>query len=940
MRNLILPLVLAATLPLSGCEDGPHQVYSPAPAGAGDKWNDGNTAGAVDPAKAGFGGVTGGTNKQEICTGAQKAARWAQMFKEKIAPPRFVAGLDLAGGDTWQGLTVEQAEQKNCQSASAGDVFGDGNLDNYWGDNGEVIMEYRISTRKALQVTLSPGYLGTMDFKSKDGTHSYSMGINTQIQKDGQPFLFDLGVDGSANFESQADELYRAMLATFAPGLPVAPAGVTCVATGRCITGTFGDAAYFLVPAIGWDIFIDQRTAPQPIPSIPTRMDIFPAKILSYSFANPILKLDAVGPTANAGKLGSSATPCVLKMGLDYKDFLADCVEVTGDPSKDMTEVNKLLGGLSHSTERFSFDVQGIDVNFSDIQLPANDIIHDKDVPNEGDISTLFVVDQNTAGTLLNDVNLTAGTFDLHGTGAVYKEYLRLVRSNILQLAGIADGPIANCLYPSPLPAAFDKNAFLAALPAYCTGFEGFVTPAPSTGAGDVNNLGPDNAMAINPGFQTGLKLGHQQVSFCFDANGDINTGYNSCTSGDTFSTSYKRVLSIFGKGNVNNLPIEVQDIRFYFKMWTQAFLKYMTVGDQNPVPDLSTVKLSTDDLFFDSFGSGQFETAEYIDRRFASKTQNPIDITIGADVKNGIFNDYEFSRDLYRGEEAIYSGMLENKADGLGQEGNALLSNVFGSPLLASTWHDSSAGKTAYYCATTLDPANCDGQTPPLDANKKLLMDDQGRPVLAPYKGAFTSTVFTLGSSQVQVMKTFDQIAQAQIQVPLFDNPYDTSGTPASMLTSLVPWAPKQPGIGFPVAQNGGIDKFISTYQLDLSGTTITANIDYDFVIDPSTGEATNKVSFLAVETRDFLGDVFVCRDPKTRDLLRVRMYTPVQNVLDFLANHPGSKDACGIIIRYSPYGNYADYVTSLTNGVRLGITQGGGFGRVVDVTLFVPGQ
>src|SRR4051794_19335145 len=108
MRNLILPLVLAASLPLGGCEDGPHQVYSPAPAGAGDKWNDGNTAGAVDPAKAGFGGVTGGNNKQEICTGAQKAARWAQMFKEKIAPPRFVAGLDLAGGDTWQGLTVEQ----------------------------------------------------------------------------------------------------------------------------------------------------------------------------------------------------------------------------------------------------------------------------------------------------------------------------------------------------------------------------------------------------------------------------------------------------------------------------------------------------------------------------------------------------------------------------------------------------------------------------------------------------------------------------------------------------------------------------------------------------------------------------------------------------------------------------------------------------------------
>ena len=68
--------------------------------------------------------------------------------------------------------------------------------------------------------------------------------------------------------------------------------------------------------------------------------------------------------------------------------------------------------------------------------------------------------------------------------------------------------------------------------------------------------------------------------------------------------------------------------------------------------------------------------------------------------------------------------------------------------------------------------------------------------------------------------------------------------------------------------------------------------------------------------------------------------MYTPVANILDWLESHPGTYSACQMVIRYSPFGNYADYITSLTNGVRLGITQGGGFGRVVDVTLFVPGQ
>ena len=49
------------------------------------------------------------------------------------------------------------------------------------------------------------------------------------------------------------------------------------------------------------------------------------------------------------------------------------------------------------------------------------------------------------------------------------------------------------------------------------------------------------------------------------------------------------------------------------------------------------------------------------------------------------------------------------------------------------------------------------------------------------------------------------------------------------------MPYAPQQPGIGFGVPLNGQVDKFISTNQLDLSGTTITANIDYTITKDPT---------------------------------------------------------------------------------------------------------
>jgi hypothetical protein len=216
--------------------------------------------------------------------------------------------------------------------------------------------------------------------------------------------------------------------------------------------------------------------------------------------------------------------------------------------------------------------------------------------------------------------------------------------------------------------------------------------------------------------------------------------------------------------------------------------------------------------------------------------------------------------------------------------------------------------------------------------------------PRLLRYPGAFAgaATAFTLGATPIKVTQTFSGIQQAMINIPLYKNPYNNTSAQLPPLSILVPWAPKQPGIGFPVALTGTLDKFIETSQIDLSGTTISANVDYDAVIDPKTMQpmTDGTIQFKAVETTDFLGEVFLCQDGNTGDLLGARMYTPVASILDWFANHPGSEVGCGIVIRYSPYGNFADYITSLANGVRLNITQGGGFGRVVDVTLFVPGQ
>jgi hypothetical protein len=956
MRRSLVALTALSALWLTACEDGPTQTYTPSPDGANNNWNDGNTPGTSDPATQGYGQQNGGTNKQEICTGPQLAVKWASMFKAPIKPPRFVANLDLAGGDNWKGLTIDQAEQINCQSTNYGDLFGDGAQDNYWGDNGEVFAEYIVSSRRIDQITLSPGYLGTLDMTSRDGAHTYSIPIQLQMSKDGAGFKLDW-LD-PVLFPQEVNELYDAALATYAPGLPPDP---DCFGSGACITGNFGDVAYIYWPALGTGIWVDNQNAPQPTPSIITRIDLSPAKTLPFSLANPLLKLDAVGPVGLTGKLGKNTQDCQVQMGLTFKQFLADCVEVTGTTA-DTTEHNKLVGGLTHSSERFFFDVQGVDLNFSDRALPIDDIIHDSDLPHDNDVATELTTDQATLGKIANDYpnnDPTANPVkDLHGAGLVNLEYARLVQDGLNKYIPLGNqhqlGDPA-CL--TGFGASTDVDPDLLDFAPGCTGFEGFITAAPpQTGDPQLDHLALGPAILdVNHKHVLGLKPGHPQATFCLDANGQAD-GYTYCHApagrrGDLFATSFARVLQVLGKNKVPNLPIEAQDIRFFWKQYVIALIKYFKVaGTANEnIDGVHAQFVDPDNLFFDSAGSGQFETGEYVDRRFVTASQDPIDVTFTADIKNGIFNDYSFSRDTYRGETAIYSSVVENPVDPVGKEDTGLLTNIFGSPILATGWSDvlDDAGNvafSAYYCATHMDPGNCQGQYPPLDAQGKLEIGDNGLPRLARYKGAIggARTPFALGPTPIKITQLYPNIQQAMISLPLHTNPYDPTSPAAAPLQTLIPWTPKQPGIGFPIALTGTLDKFIETAQLDFSGNTITANVDYDAVIDPVTmaPKEDGSLQFLAVETSDFLGEVFLCQDPATGDLLGARMYSPVAGILDWFSQHPGTYQACGIIIRYSPYGNYADYITSTTNGVRLNITQGGGFGRVVDVTLFVPGQ
>src|SRR5207244_808079 len=156
------------------------------------------------------------------------------------------------------------------------------------------------------------------------------------------------------------------------------------------------------------------------------------------------------------------------------------------------------------------------------------------------------------------------------------------------------------------------------------------------------------------------------------------------------------------GKNNLGSLPPTIQDGRFFFQQWSKAFFKYMlveTAAGGTTHDMVRNAPLDQNELFFDSIGAGQFETAEYVDRRFVTATEDPTDVNLTVDVKNGIFNDYDFSRDLLRGESAIYTAMRTVETDPIGKT-SALLTNVFGSPVLTGNWHDHDKA-TAWECAT-----------------------------------------------------------------------------------------------------------------------------------------------------------------------------------------------------------------------------------------------
>jgi hypothetical protein len=174
-----------------------------------------------------------------VCTAANKPQLIAQMLTQPIKPPRYVAGLDLAGDDAWSGLSQSAVEQAYC--AGIADGSDDSSAPNplsyfIWGSDGNT---YPVeagfdASHKLGFVEINTPYTGTVEMRSRAGSrfgdHAYTLKVNGAISRDGQPFVIDWA--NPVNLDEAATELTDALVATFAPELPAVVSD--CVQSKRC----------------------------------------------------------------------------------------------------------------------------------------------------------------------------------------------------------------------------------------------------------------------------------------------------------------------------------------------------------------------------------------------------------------------------------------------------------------------------------------------------------------------------------------------------------------------------------------------------------------------------------------------------------------------------------------------------------------------------------
>ncbi len=585
------PVVALAALLNTGCEDGPNQTFSPAPANAGSIWNGpagsgglGDGGSFTGTSTQGYDASYGGTNLNQLCNATTEKAVWASLFSQPIAIPGVAGGIDIAGGystapegncpgnckgasgyvagqpytyneakETWTGATVEDAEKILCQAVATSVYYGETNTVG-WGESLEFSALYVVSSRQITDLLVEPGYAGGLVATTVNGSSTSPKGTawnlsmnNLPLTKNGTAVNLTWNLSDKT-FIAYINDFYNALLDTYQPAFP---RDTECISAGHCSTFIIPQEAAVYFPALNLSLYFGAPASPQPAPSTVDLMDVGLLKLLPFGTSANLLKLDSAGegPTATVVDIAGSTNTCVYKLGQQFSDFDSTCVQAhpASDPNQakdNATEEAKLFGGYTHSDEAYSFDLAGIDPQFVAASLAPTAIVADGQKPAATDVAYQFEIDTQDLGTIANDYtnNDTTQVKDYHGIGLLTLELAQTIQEYLTANYGVNTKlGDKDCL--KAMNSVFDGFGDVTApytnpTGKVCSGIEGIVTTAPTASANlPINALGalPITYISNASKLALGMKPGTWSSLICFDGDGFTGitpNGYTNCLGG------------------------------------------------------------------------------------------------------------------------------------------------------------------------------------------------------------------------------------------------------------------------------------------------------------------------------------------------------------------------------------------------------------------------
>jgi hypothetical protein len=642
----LLPAAVSLAAMSCGGSSSTSDGFQPAPPDAGNVWN-----GQNPPAAVGVGGPASGGGQSALCSDDLKNQRQAWMLSQPITPPRLFAGIDLAKDDQWDGLRIEDAEAVPASASAAGGGLcqssrlgsegpcstGNGDCNaSAFGPHREVTLSWNSVTHAIEQVTLAPGYTGTMQtvmYPDHNGEmHAYSLGVGDVVRRDGQPF--EIQWNDSAQRAAQLNDIFNAAMASFAQSGGVAfdassctsdstcttPGSIcecqhasggacaagasgqcgtkSCVSDGTCQVSNDGSTTVFGIRALQIE-FRGPAGVPQPALSTPQTVIAKATRWEPFSNLPTVLKLDAEGPVTSGNPAGDPTKLVVCRqiVGQTFADFQSNCVQVHGDGANptgvDAVDLTKVTHGLTHDLEQWTPDVLSVRPSFSAQHVLSNpDVVFlDGDAPDPADFAQEFTLGPGDRGHLVNEYNPGGDIYHpgrrpmLQGSALVMIEWARLLLADIARIQGNQRRTLGD-----PLCTGFDSatgNPNYVLHPGACSGIEGLIIPF--TGAGDglggydfTKDPGTSPPGLLDPGInydQVGayssiLAPGSLHGALCVDPGyeGDCTTDPNV----SLFENALHHVTRVMGGGDIHNLPSELRDRRYYFKWFAVAYVKYL----------------------------------------------------------------------------------------------------------------------------------------------------------------------------------------------------------------------------------------------------------------------------------------------------------------------------------------------------------------------------